>query len=791
MSDHAMTDFDSERDPVDVLAEEFAERCRRGEMPSVDEYAAKYPEWAEQLRDLLPPVAKMEQLKRLRQAVRSTVANDGTPKLEQLGDYRILREVGRGGMGIVYEAIQESLGRRVALKLLPRHSLLDPKKLERFQREAQAAARLHHSNIVPVFGAGEHEGLHYYVMQFIEGQGLDEVIALWRRQRPPAGATPQAGSATAIISLGETVEVGGAPAGERHWRRVARIGVQVAQALDYAHQQGTLHRDIKPANLLLDPHGTVWITDFGLAKLTAQENLTSTGDIVGTLNYLAPEVLRGQADCRSDIYSLGLTLYELLTLERPFGESNPSELIRQVAEGEPRPPRKLNPAIPRDLETIVLKAMARAPGHRYPTAGELADDLKRFLEDRPIQARRVREIERLWRWCRRNRALAGLGAMAVASLILAAIVGWAGYVSTSRALDREAARSAEAKSATLRAESNEKLSLEAFEEIFNNMSRREPGMPFGRPPGNGPFPLPFGPINADETALLQSVLKFYDRFAEQNATNPRLQQEAARAHRRVGELHQQLGHAAEADDAYRRAARIYETLAGEFPDRSEYRFELADTYTRIVPGRSSAGSLDEGEKRLRRALALATELAVESPGDPGFTALQARIHGHLGGVLQSQGRDREAEDAYRQAVKLEQERARQFPGPGHERVDLARARQALAEFLARRDRLSEARSLLEGSIADLQAFGKSQPGGPAQGPGGPRPQPGGPPPSFHERVLTTHYEGLADVLNRLGEPMLAAAASRKATELKAKARPFGPPGGGPRPGPMPLGQPPS
>ena len=201
--------------------------------------------------------------------------------------------------------------------------------------------------------------------------------------QPPASARARKPEAAAVCARRSP------PAGSRYWRSVARIGIQVADALQYAHQQGTLHRDIKPANLLLDNRGTVWITDFGLAKLADLDDLTHSGDMVGTLRYMAPEQFEGKADARSDVYNLGLTLYELLTLRPAFDQKDRRRLIRQMTQEEPPRPRKLNPAIPRDLETIVVKAMAADPGHRYQTAGQLAADLRCFLEDRPIRARRA------------------------------------------------------------------------------------------------------------------------------------------------------------------------------------------------------------------------------------------------------------------------------------------------------------------------------------------------------------------------------------------------------------------
>ena len=253
----------------------------------------------------------------------------------------------------------------------------------------------------------------------------------------------------------------------------------MAEALDYAHGEGVLHRDIKPANLLLDERGTVWVTDFGLAKLAQQGDLTATGDIIGTLKYMAPEGLQGESDARSDVYGLGMTMYELLTLEPPFDDSNPSRLIRRVGEDQPIRPRKRNPAIPRDLETIVLKASAREPRDRYPTARALAEDLGRFLDDRPVRARRATLAEQFGRWCRRNKALAALAATALGSLVFAAVVGWVGYATTRKALEGESRRRREADAATQRAESNVALSLEALEEIFDNLTLRPLGPTFG------------------------------------------------------------------------------------------------------------------------------------------------------------------------------------------------------------------------------------------------------------------------------------------------------------------------
>jgi WD40 repeat protein len=454
-------------DPLGQLAEDFLRRHRRGERPSPSEYAARHPELAEQIRELFPALLMMEGVRPEPVPLRGAPLKHVPPL--RLGEYRIVREIGRGGMGVVYEAEQESLGRRVALKVLPPGSLGDARHVERFQREARAAARLHHTNIVPVFAVGEEGGTHYYAMQYIEGRPLDDVLRELRKLRAaadlaaaptsevvipdePAGQPDAPSSADVARSLwqGSFRSAGpaeGGPAAEPaaapptppaprppgsgpapsssplsnpdspFAKSVAHIGVQVAEALEYAAGQGVLHRDVKPANLLLDVWGNVWLTDFGLAKATGTPDLTRTGDLVGTLRYLAPERFEGRADLRSDVYALGLTLYEMLSLRPAFEGRNQAELVRQITTTDAPRLDRLDPALPRDLVTVVHKATAREAADRYQTAAALAEDLRRFLDDRNILARRAGLLEQAWRWCRRNRALAASLAATVVALV--------------------------------------------------------------------------------------------------------------------------------------------------------------------------------------------------------------------------------------------------------------------------------------------------------------------------------------------------------------------------------------
>ncbi len=355
---------------LDRLAEEFVARTRAGESPSISSYVRANPALASDISDLFPVLQDLE-------------GGDTAP--DELGEYVLLREIGRGGMGVVYEAVQKTLGRRVALKVLPKQMTLDPRFLERFRLEAQAAARLQHPNIVPVIGWGEHEGVTYYTMQFVDGCGLDE-----------ADETPGTGT---------------------RYERVAQLMLQASEGIAAAHAQGVLHRDVKPSNLLLDDSGTVWISDFGLCKETESDGLTQPGDLLGTFRYMAPERFEGVSDVQGDVYGLGITLYELLTGAPAYEGDDRAALAAQIVRAAPPRPRKLDGEIPRDLELIVLKAIARDRSQRYPTAEALAADLRAFLDGKPISARPPTAGYLLRSFVRRHKAITVIGVVALFALV--------------------------------------------------------------------------------------------------------------------------------------------------------------------------------------------------------------------------------------------------------------------------------------------------------------------------------------------------------------------------------------
>lgn len=656
-----------DQESLDRIAEEFSEAIRKGRNPSVDDFVARHGGCGE-LHQLLTSVKMIEGIKRDTDHSTASAPHEKL-SVTELDDYKIVREIGRGGMGMVFEAFDQSLHRRVAIKVLPNNLLSDARNLERFRSEAKAAARLRHPNIVSVFGVGHANDHHYFVMDYIDGINLREwlrsvsehsVDAIPTRDAAVDGSDGSfslhgaSNSALAPVPDDRVQAVASAasiPALTDHaeyFRWVARVGMMISDALQYAHSQNTLHRDIKPANLLIDRDGTVSITDFGLAKVAEQQGVTRTGDVVGTPQYMAPESFEGNYDAKSDTYSVGLTIYELLTLRPAVPASSPAEAIRKAVEGVNVEPRKWNQDIPRELETIVLKTLARQPDHRYASARALRDDLNCFLHDMPISAKRSTLIERVVRWSRREPVVASLTLVTFASLLAMFIVSATAYFRTSSALSRAeesgraTVRALDARSAALesaqeqrnRAEANLSVAIKAFDQIRERIWQR----------GTMPDAEILGEI-ADSSStdvsqadaqILQSLLGFFDELAANNSSD--LRSESAAAARRAGDIYQRLGQLDQANRAYSDASDRYRSLAETNPENADYLIEQARILNEQIVTASLLGQVQRASLLFDQNVDLLSGSPLAMESDEGKFEF-ARTHILFASILSRAGLD--------------------------------------------------------------------------------------------------------------------------------------------------------
>lgn len=403
------TEFRARAD-VEVLASQFVEEFRAGERPSVENYARRYPEHAVTIRDSFPVLALLEQTRVQTEANSIRRSMPEQFPFTRLGRCELLCELGRGGMGVVFQGREAGTGHLVAVKVLPWRVSIVPEWQRRFEEEARTTAKLRHRNIVPVFRFGQEHGYCYYVMQFVNGIGLDEII---RRLREVDGVMYQDEiermesakpngfvSSMAMPAIQTESQVNEATERRKKltaksWKSFTQIAIQSTQALRYAHSHKILHNDIKPANLLLDNSGRVWITDFGLSASMEPNTKETAGRLMGTLRYMAPERLVGMHDARSDLYSLGITLYELVTQRVAFDAATEEEMIKKILEQEPPNPRKLVPEIPHGLETIILNCIAKHPPDRYPSADPLLVDLMKFSRDERVRSVRRSSLQSL------------------------------------------------------------------------------------------------------------------------------------------------------------------------------------------------------------------------------------------------------------------------------------------------------------------------------------------------------------------------------------------------------------
>ncbi|MDH4240133.1 MAG: protein kinase [Phycisphaerae bacterium] len=358
----------------------------------------------------------------------------------QIGDFRIEKRLGSGGMGTVYQAVQISLNRRVALKVLPAGLGMSRSAVKRFHREAQAAAKLHHTNIVAIYAEGQENETCYYTMEMIEGQSLDKIISdlrvlLTNKVESETSIATEGSVSGEQTEMKETEKAGTkisialslTGSGQRHFDAIAGLIADVADALDYAHNKGIIHRDVKPSNLMLGSDGRLSLMDFGVARMLEDESLTITGSFMGTPHYMSPEQItdaRGKPDHRTDIYSLGVTLYELLTLRVPFVGENREQIITQIISKEPRRPRQFDDRIPVDLDTICCKAIEKEANRRYQTAGEFAEDLRRYINRYTIRAKRSGPLDKIIKFVRRHKLPVAMAAGITLAVTIAGLSTW-------------------------------------------------------------------------------------------------------------------------------------------------------------------------------------------------------------------------------------------------------------------------------------------------------------------------------------------------------------------------------
>jgi serine/threonine protein kinase len=467
-----MTEPTDAQDPLSALVERCLLRIEDEGSQAVEELCREHPEHATQLRARLQALVQA-----------GFLDFDETPRElpERFGDFVIEGQLGSGGMGVVYLARQRSLDREVALKVVRPEQLFFDKTRDRFQREIDAVARLEHPGIARIFSMGEERGIPYFVMERIAGASLSELIPRLREHPPRTIEGAQLREllmAKTALAASSTLD---SELFEGSWVRCAcRIVLQIAQALQHAHERGVLHRDIKPGNVMITPGGRAVLLDFGLAAVEEMHSLTQTGTLLGSVPYMAPEQIAGEdakIDARTDVYGLGLVLYELLTLQQAFGGGNGEQVRRRILAGELPPPSELNAAIPSDAETICLMAIDRDPERRYADAASFARDLRNFLELRPIAARRPSALHRARQIARRNPARsAALATLLVASLIAALLFAWSERQNSARlrdALDSEKAARLDAEQASQRSSDNFRNATEMVERLLGHFTDSE------------------------------------------------------------------------------------------------------------------------------------------------------------------------------------------------------------------------------------------------------------------------------------------------------------------------------
>jgi eukaryotic-like serine/threonine-protein kinase len=581
---------------VEVALEAFCDAWVSGEDPDPNQFCEAYPEIKSQLREKIDAFIYAAQgLEAVRKENSPEDVPTGLKPGDSLGEFQIVRQIGLGGMGVVYEAVQTNLGRSIALKLLSPHCALRPESIERFKREAATASKLDHAGIVRIHGFGTERGLLYYTMELVEGAPLDKVLSSLNAYPPnqldgdklAAAVVENSIRRSGDIQFGsDCSEKGPTPPTDRpslsnespfcqqtFTGAACRLILQVATALDHAHENGVIHRDVKPSNILIQRNGSAVLTDFGIARAQGLPTITMTGELAGTPCYVSPEQVTskgGSVDRRADVYSLGVTLFEFLTLKRPFDGSTSREVLDKIVSKNPPPLRRLNPKISRDLETICLAAIEKNPCRRYQTAAELASDLQCFLEYRPITARPLGPVTRTIRLLRRKPAQS----LAVGLLLLLVIGGPLIYgiqqsianraINAALAEKEIALREAEAQKVRANAEALRAKRKAETASLASNLLQNLFLEPFSQPSKNGP------------EFLAQFFQRAADSIHEKLADDPLIQAELLHT---VGVAYTNLDLFSEAESILKEAFEIRQGQLGHYnADTIHTQLQLARLY---------------------------------------------------------------------------------------------------------------------------------------------------------------------------------------------------------------------
>lgn len=524
-----------------------------------------------------------------------------------LGAFTLVREIGRGGMGIVYEATQAGMDRHVALKLLPMAATLDAQQIARFKNESRAAGALHHPNIVPIYSVGQAEGIHYYAMQLIDGESVDQ----WIENR------------RAVASDGSDRSDGG------DWRTILRWAVDAADALDAAHQTGVIHRDIKPSNLMIDRDGKIWLADFGLARSQTTLSLTQSGDVIGTMRYMSPEQACGKSawvDGRTDIYALAVTVYEMLALRPAHAGDDGPAILKAIDQDNVAALGEVCKGIPRDLETVIAKAMSKGRDDRYETAQGFADDLRRVLAGEPTVARPPSIAQRVSRFAARHKRAA------IVSVLFCAL-GFVGFA-TSTALIIAEKRVSD--SHLERASESAKLARGAVYRLGSQMAEMLADIPSAQ---------------RERRHLLLETIHFYETFADAAASDPSLRHDLAVTYGNIGALHSELRSGENAVEALRRSEQLYAVLAEEQPYDKQVTLDWSISQNNLAESLHRAGQLEEAAIYFARAIETQQSLARDGSDDV-YSLRLATTLSNLGMLLSESGANDDAESSYMQALQL-------------------------------------------------------------------------------------------------------------------------------------------